>query len=119
VKRDEINQRLQQIIDDVTDPWGCQGDHGQVKLVALPGIMRRWPARQRPNAMGGPKVIPAHGELRAAETLGRHATGRRPPGVDTGRDMTFVRRNAVQGASAHRRANANRQDAMRSAWRSS
>lgn len=45
-KRDEINQRLQQIIDDVTNPWGVKVTIVEVKDVILPEGMRRAMARQ-------------------------------------------------------------------------
>ncbi|MDR9452230.1 MAG: SPFH domain-containing protein, partial [Acidimicrobiia bacterium] len=46
VKRDEINQRLQQIIDQLTDPWGVKVTLVEVKDVELPEAMRRAMASQ-------------------------------------------------------------------------
>ena len=41
IKREEINSRLQQIIDDVTNPWGIKVTLVEVKDVELPEVMRR------------------------------------------------------------------------------
>lgn len=74
IKRDEINQRLQQIIDDVTDPWGVKVTLVEVKDVELPETMRRAMARQAESERDRrAKVIHALGEFEAAENLGRAA----------------------------------------------
>ncbi|MFJ8667611.1 SPFH domain-containing protein [Streptomyces sp. NPDC093600] len=55
INRDEMNQRLQRIIDDVTDPWGVNVSLVEVKDVELPEAMRRAMARQAPGtALLGP-----------------------------------------------------------------
>jgi regulator of protease activity HflC (stomatin/prohibitin superfamily) len=73
-KRDEINQRLQKIIDDATNPWGVKVTLVEVKHVELPEAMRRAMARQAEAERDRrAKVIHAHGEAEAAETLGRAA----------------------------------------------
>ncbi|SFC39877.1 slipin family protein [Streptomyces aidingensis] len=73
-KRDEINQHLQEIIDKVTDPWGVKVSLVEVKDVELPQAMRRAMARQAESERDRrAKVIHAHGELEAAETLGQAA----------------------------------------------
>jgi regulator of protease activity HflC (stomatin/prohibitin superfamily) len=74
VNRDEINQRLQKIIDDLTNPWGVKVTLVEVKDVELPEAMRRAMARQaEAERERRAKVIHAHGEFEAAETLGRAA----------------------------------------------
>ncbi|MDP9389252.1 MAG: slipin family protein [Actinomycetota bacterium] len=74
VKREEINQRLQQIIDGLTDPWGVKVTLVEVKDVELPETMRRAMARQaEAERERRAKVIHAQGELEAAESLGRAA----------------------------------------------
>jgi regulator of protease activity HflC (stomatin/prohibitin superfamily) len=74
IKRDEINQRLQQIIDDVTNPWGVKVTLVEVKDVELPESMRRAMARQAESERDRrAKVIHALGEYEAAENLGRAA----------------------------------------------
>lgn len=73
-KRDEVNQRLQQIIDSVTDPWGVKVTIVEVKDVILPESMRRAMARQAEaerDRRG--KVIHALGEKEAAANLGEAA----------------------------------------------
>jgi regulator of protease activity HflC (stomatin/prohibitin superfamily) len=73
-KRDEINQQLQQIIDDTTNPWGVKVSVVKVKHVELAESMRRAMARQaEAERERRAKVIHAHGELEAAETLGQAA----------------------------------------------
>lgn len=74
VKRDEINQRLQRVIDEVTNPWGIKVSLVEVKRVELPEQMRRAMARQAESERERrAKVIHAQGEEQAAETLGRAA----------------------------------------------
>jgi regulator of protease activity HflC (stomatin/prohibitin superfamily) len=71
VNRDDINSRLQQIIDDVTNPWGVKVTLVEVKDVELPDSMRRAMARQaEAERERRAKVIHAKGEFEAAETLG-------------------------------------------------
>jgi regulator of protease activity HflC (stomatin/prohibitin superfamily) len=74
VKRDEINQQLQQIIDEVTNPWGVKVTLVEVKDVELPELMRRAMAGQAEAERDRrAKVIHALGELEAAENLGQAA----------------------------------------------
>jgi regulator of protease activity HflC (stomatin/prohibitin superfamily) len=73
-KRDEVNQRLQQIIDDVTNPWGVKVTIVEVKDVNLPEGMRRAMARQAEAERDRrAKVIHAIGEKEAAANLGEAA----------------------------------------------
>ncbi|MFE7765346.1 slipin family protein [Streptomyces sp. NPDC057438] len=70
INRDEINQRLQQIIDRVTNPWGVKVTLVEVKDVELPQPMRRAMASQAEAERDRrAKVIHAKGEYEAAETL--------------------------------------------------
>lgn len=74
VKRDEINQRLQQITDNLTNPWGVKVMVVEVKHVELPESMRRAMARQAEAERDRrAKVIHAIGEYEAAENLGNAA----------------------------------------------
>lgn len=74
IKREEINQRLQRIIDDLTNPWGVKVTLVEVKDVELPEAMRRAMARQAESERDRrAKVIHALGEFEAAENLGRAA----------------------------------------------
>ncbi|KAA1428963.1 slipin family protein [Nocardioides antri] len=73
-KRDEINQHLQQVIDQVTDPWGVKVTLVEVKDVILPESMRRAMARQAEAERDRrAKVIHALGEKEAAANLGEAA----------------------------------------------
>jgi regulator of protease activity HflC (stomatin/prohibitin superfamily) len=74
VKRDDINQRLQQIIDQLTDAWGIKVTLVEVKDVELPETMRRAMAAQAEAERGRrAKVTHALGEKEAAATLGEAA----------------------------------------------
>ncbi len=73
-KRDDVNQRLQQVIDSVTDPWGVKVTIVEVKDVILPETMRRAMARQAEAERDRrAKVIHAMGEKEAAANLGEAA----------------------------------------------
>lgn len=68
--RDEINQRLQQIIDEQTEPWGIKVSIVEVKDVELPDTMKRAMARQaEAEREKRAKIIHAEGEFQAAERL--------------------------------------------------
>ena len=74
VKRDDINQRLQQIIDQLTDAWGIKVTLVEVKDVELPETMRRAMASQAEAERDRrAKVIHALGEKESAATLGEAA----------------------------------------------
>jgi regulator of protease activity HflC (stomatin/prohibitin superfamily) len=73
--RDQINQRLRQIIDEQTEePWGVRAALVEVKDVLLPETMQRAMARQAESEREKrAKVIHAQGEREAAETLAEAA----------------------------------------------
>ena len=74
VNRDEINDRLQMIIDDLTNPWGVKVTLVEVKDVELPEAMRRAMARQAEAERDRrAKVIHAEGEFEAAQRLSEAA----------------------------------------------
>lgn len=69
-EREKINQRLQQIIDEQTDPWGIKVSIVEIKEVELPESMKRAMARQAEvERERRAKVINAEGELQASEKL--------------------------------------------------
>jgi regulator of protease activity HflC (stomatin/prohibitin superfamily) len=69
-KRDEINAQLQQIVDEVTNPWGVKVTLVEVKDVELPETMRRAMGRQaEAERERRAKVIHAMGEREAAAAL--------------------------------------------------
>lgn len=72
--RDKINQKLQQIIDGQTDPWGIKVSIVEVKEVELPDTMKRAMARQAEVERDRrAKIINAQGEYQAAEKLSQAA----------------------------------------------
>jgi regulator of protease activity HflC (stomatin/prohibitin superfamily) len=69
-EREKINQRLQQIIDEQTEPWGVKVTTVEVKDVELPQGMQRAMARQaEAERERRAKIINAEGEYQAAERL--------------------------------------------------
>jgi regulator of protease activity HflC (stomatin/prohibitin superfamily) len=69
-KRDSLNQSLQQILDEATDPWGIKITNVEIKDVDLNETMVRAIARQaEAERERRAKVIHAEGELQAAEKL--------------------------------------------------
>lgn len=68
--RENINQRLQRIIDEHTGPWGIKVSAVEVKDVEIPAEMRRAIARQaEAERERRAKIIHAEGEYAAAERL--------------------------------------------------
>jgi regulator of protease activity HflC (stomatin/prohibitin superfamily) len=73
-QRDQINLRLQQIIDEQTEPWGMKVSAVEVKDVELPESMQRAMARQaEAEREKRAKIIHAEGEFQAAQTLANAA----------------------------------------------
>ena len=69
-EREQINQSLQKIIDEQTEPWGVKVTVVEVKDVELPQTMQRAMARQaEAERERRAKVINADGEFQAAERL--------------------------------------------------
>lgn len=69
-QREGINQKLQEIIDRHTDPWGIKVTAVEVKDVALPDGMKRAMAKQAESERERrAKVINSEGEYQAAEKL--------------------------------------------------
>jgi regulator of protease activity HflC (stomatin/prohibitin superfamily) len=68
--REQINQRLQAILDKQTDPWGIKVSLVEVKQVELPDEMRRAIAKQaEAEREKRAKIIHADGELQASIKL--------------------------------------------------
>ncbi len=69
-ERERLNQRLQQILDQHTDPWGVKVSAVEVKHVDLPPDMQRAMAKQaEAEREKRAKIIHAAGELEASEKL--------------------------------------------------
>jgi regulator of protease activity HflC (stomatin/prohibitin superfamily) len=73
-ERDAINRRLQEIIDQQTEPWGVKVRAVEVKQIDLPQDMQRAMARQaEAEREKRSKVIHAEGEFLAAQRLAEAA----------------------------------------------
>ena len=69
-ERDQINQKLQEIIDLQTEPWGVKVRAVEVKQIDLPQEMQRAMAKQaEAEREKRSKVIHAEGEFQAAQRL--------------------------------------------------
>ena len=69
-QREMLNQKLQQIIDEHTDPWGVKVSTVEIKEVELPEQMKRMMSAQaEAERERRAKIIHADGEFQAAERL--------------------------------------------------
>ena len=69
-QREEVNQELQKIIDEETEPWGIKVSTVEVKDVELPSTMQRAMAAQaEAERERRAKIIAADGEFQASERL--------------------------------------------------
>ncbi|HEX2647612.1 MAG TPA: slipin family protein [Candidatus Dormibacteraeota bacterium] len=73
-ERDKINQNLQKIIDEQTEPWGIKVAVVELKDVELPTSMQRAMAKQaEAEREKRAKIINADGEYQASQTLANAA----------------------------------------------
>ena len=73
-ERDKINQNLQKIIDEQTEPWGIKVTVVEIKDVELPSTMQRAMAKQaEAEREKRAKIINADGEFQASQTLANAA----------------------------------------------
>ncbi len=73
-QRDSINQKLQEIIDRQTEPWGVKVTAVEVKDVSLPDSMKRAMAKQaEAERERRAKITNAEGEFQAAEKMAQAA----------------------------------------------
>jgi regulator of protease activity HflC (stomatin/prohibitin superfamily) len=82
--REVINEKLQGILDQHTDPWGIKVSLVEVKHIDLPEEMKRAIARQaEAERERRAKVIHAEGELQAADKLYKAAAilGKEPTAI--------------------------------------
>ncbi|HEY83087.1 MAG TPA: slipin family protein [Dehalococcoidia bacterium] len=83
-QREKLNQMLQRIIDEHTDPWGVKVSTVEIKEVELAEEMKRSMARQaEAERERRAKIIHAEGELQASEKLAQaaHIIGREPAAI--------------------------------------
>jgi len=72
--REKINQNLQKIIDEQTEPWGIKVGVVEIKDVELPQTMQRAMAKQaEAEREKRAKIINADGEFQASQTLANAA----------------------------------------------
>jgi len=73
-ERERINQNLQKIIDEQTEPWGIKVSVVEIKDVELPQTMQRAMAKQaEAEREKRAKIINADGEFQASQTLANAA----------------------------------------------
>lgn len=73
-KREELNKKLQKILDEATDPWGVKVSAVTIKDIALPEAMLRAIAKQaEAERERRSRVIMATGELEAATKMAEAA----------------------------------------------
>jgi regulator of protease activity HflC (stomatin/prohibitin superfamily) len=96
-ERDKINHRLQEVIDQQTDPWGVKVSTVEVKHVDLPDTMKRAMARQAESERERrAKVIHAEGEFQASGRL--RDAARTIEGHPMAMQMRFLQTLAEVGA---------------------
>ena len=71
-EREKINQKLQQVIDEATDPWGVKVSAVELKDIVIPSSMKRAIARQaEAERERRAVVIQAKGERQAAREIAK------------------------------------------------
>ena len=84
MQREKLNQMLQKIIDEHTDPWGVKVSTVEIKEVELAEEMKRSMAAQaEAERERRAKIIHAEGELQASEKLAQaaHIIGKEPAAI--------------------------------------
>ncbi|MEM4287419.1 MAG: slipin family protein [Candidatus Caldarchaeum sp.] len=73
-RRDELNKRIQQILDESTEPWGIKVTTVALRDVVIPEMMQRAIAKQaEAERERRSRIIAAEGELMAAEKMAQAA----------------------------------------------
>lgn len=73
-QREEINNKLQVILDELTEPWGIKVTNVELKAIDLPENMQRAMAKQaEAEREKRAKIISADGEFQAAKKLAEAA----------------------------------------------
>jgi len=101
--REQLNQRLQKIIDQQTEPWGIKVSIVELKDVQIPENMQRAMAQQaEAERERRAKIINAEGELQASQKLSEAAQVlAREPGamqlryLQTAREMTSANGSTI------------------------
>lgn len=73
-RRDELNKRIQSILDEVTEPWGIKVTSVAIRDASIPENMQRAIAKQaEAEREKRSRIIIAEGELQAAKTMAEAA----------------------------------------------
>jgi regulator of protease activity HflC (stomatin/prohibitin superfamily) len=73
-KREELNRKMQEVLDSATDPWGVKVTSVAIRDVSLPENMHRAIAKQaEAEREKRGRIIIAEGELKAAEKMSQAA----------------------------------------------
>jgi regulator of protease activity HflC (stomatin/prohibitin superfamily) len=83
-ERDRLNDELQKIIDEQTEPWGIKVTTVEIKDVEIPQTMQRAMARQaEAERERRAKIIAAEGEFQASDKLAQAAAtiGKHPVAI--------------------------------------
>jgi regulator of protease activity HflC (stomatin/prohibitin superfamily) len=107
--REEINEELQNIIDEQTDPWGIKVSVVEVKDVEIPSQMQRAMARQAESERERrAKIIAAEGEYQASQRLRQAADRLESPHRLTAEAISDDGRDSGQPELYHRPARSHR-----------
>ena len=101
-ERDRLNEDLQRIVDEQTEPWGIKVVSVEIKDVEIPEAMQRAMARQaEAERERRAKVINAEGEFQAAEKLASAAEiiGREPAALQLRYLQTLLEVGADQSST--------------------
>ena len=101
-ERERLNEQLQRIIDEQTEPWGVKVSAVEIKDVEIPEAMQRAMARQaEAERERRAKVINAEGEYQAAEKLASAAAilGREPSALQLRYLQTLLEIGAEQNST--------------------
>jgi len=100
--RERLNDKLQKIIDEQTEPWGVKVSVVEIKDVEIPEAMQRAMARQaEAERERRAKIINAEGEFQAAEKLAGAAEiiGREPSALQLRYLQTLLEVGADQNST--------------------
>jgi regulator of protease activity HflC (stomatin/prohibitin superfamily) len=101
-ERDRLNDDLQKIIDEQTEPWGIKVSAVEIKDVEIPEAMQRAMARQaEAERERRAKIINAEGEFQASEKLAAAAAviGREPSALQLRYLQTLLEVGADQSST--------------------
>lgn len=74
-ERDKISDRIQEIVDKATDPWGIKVDSVELKDIVLPELMQRTIGKQaEAEREKRAVIIKAEAEVASAENMAKAAT---------------------------------------------